>query len=309
MIILPNKVTRDYFEEFELDLSGVCNLSCPLCSRNYAHAQHMVYKNMRPLQEIIKQLDTFRNLKKAFIAGQVSEPTTYKDFLAYLRYLKNRNIYIELFTNGSTRNVSFWKEVGKILDKNDQCHFTICGSTQHLHETYRVGSSLQKILKNAEGYRSAGKDNDYVQFIKFAYNAHDENSPGMQEMYKLFSHHYTVGTEGIRRLNDKIIQPPVGVHPEDIRDRTIKWMYKNRPVPDDKQYNIQCKSLIDKKIYIDQMGRIAACYVHYEYEPHHTFDGDTFDYNSILNFEFKDCWACESRCKYAIGKLGIDFVC
>jgi MoaA/NifB/PqqE/SkfB family radical SAM enzyme len=308
--MLPRKVTRDYFEEFELDLSGVCNLSCPLCSRNYVHAQHMVYKNVRPLEDIIAQLDTFPNLKRAFVAGQVSEPTLYKDFLDYLRYLKSRDIYIELFTNGSTRNAAFWKEVGNILDESDQCHFTICGSTQELHEKYRVGSDLNKLLRNAEAYRSAGKNNDYIQFIKFEYNADDENSPGMQKLYDIFSHHYTVETEGVRRLNDKVVDPGEGVKPEDVRDRTIKWMYDNRPRPDDgKRYEMKCKSLVDKKIYIDQMGRMSACYVHYEYEPAHTFDGDTFDYAPILNFEFKDCWACESKCRYMIEKLGVDFVC
>lgn len=306
---LPSIVTRDYFEEFELDLSGACNLSCPLCTRNYVHAQHLVYKNQRDLKDIIEQLDTFPNLQRAFVAGQVSEPTMYKDFLNYLRYLKSRNIYIELFTNGSTHKPDWWEKVGEILDETDQCHFTICGSTQELHETYRVGSNLAKLLKNAEGYRNVKKNNDYLQFIKFEYNADDENSPGMQELYDTFSHHYTVKTEGVRRLNDKVIPPRPGVKPEDTRDRTIKWMFDNRPVPGKEKYDIQCKSLVDKKIYIDQSGRTSACYVHYEYEPNNTFEGDVFDYNSISNFEFKDCWACESKCRYLISKLGIDFVC
>jgi len=306
---LPTTVTREYFEEFELDLSGVCNLSCPLCTRNYVHAQHLVYKNQRPLEEITAQLDTFPNLKRAFVAGQVSEPTMYKDFLDYLRYLKSRNIYIELFTNGSTHKPSWWKKVGEILDETDQCHFTICGSTQELHEKYRVGSNLAKLLENAAGYRSAGKKNDYIQFIKFEYNADDENSEGMQKLYDTFSHHYTVETEGIRRLNDKVVPPLEGVKPEDQRDRAIKWMYDNRPVPGEKDYTMECKSLVDKKIYINQSGEISACYVHYEYEPKHTFEGDIFNYAPILNFEFKDCWACESKCKYLIDKLGIDFIC
>ena len=307
---LPQTVGRDYFEEFELDLSGVCNLSCPLCSRNYAHAQHMVYKNARPLEEIIAQLDTFPNLKRAYVAGQVSEPTMYKDFIGYLKYLKSRDIYIELFTNGSTRGAKFWKEVAEVLDETDQVHFTICGSTQELHSKYRVGSELEKLLRNAENYRSVGKGNDYIQFIKFEYNAEDENSEGMQKLYDTFSHHYTVETEGIRRLNDKVVPLEDGVSPQDTRDKTIKWMYANRPEPGDgKPHEMHCKSLTDKKIYIDQSGNIAACYVHYEYEPLHTFKGDTFDYKPILDFEFKDCWACESKCRYLIDKLGVDFIC
>ena len=39
-------LSKDFFEEFELDLTGTCNLQCPLCSRNYKHAQHMNKKNI-----------------------------------------------------------------------------------------------------------------------------------------------------------------------------------------------------------------------------------------------------------------------
>lgn len=297
-------VNRNYFEEFELDLTGTCNLSCPLCTRNYSHGQHLVYKNVRPLGEIIEQLDTFTNLKRAFVAGQVSEPTLYPEFLDYLRYLKSRNIYIELFSNGSTRDEDFWKEVGNILDDNDQMHFTVCGSTQELHEIYRVGSSLDKILKNANAYRSSGKTNDYCQFIKFEYNAHDEeNTKNLG-----FTNWYSIPTEGIRRENDKVREPLPGVKPEEIRDRLIKSLYKSRPKPGDK-VEMKCKSLTDKKIYIDQQGKIAACYVHYEYEPHDIFSGDEFDYSNILDFKFQDCWACTKKCRTLIEKMGVDFIC
>jgi len=296
------KITRDYFEEFELDLTGTCNLSCPLCTRNYAHAQDLVYKDQRPLKEITDQLDTFPNFKRTFLAGQISEPTLYKDFLDYLRYLKSRDIYIELYTNGSTKTPSFWKQVAEILEPSDQIHFTICGSTQELHSRYRVGSNLMMLMENVEAYQSVGKNNDYCQFIKFEYNKDDEENV---QKFK-FTNHYTVNTEGVRSKNEKMVEPLEGVKPEEIRDRTIKWLFDNRPTGN---CEIQCKSIEDKKIYINQSGRISACYVHYEHESHHLFTGDEFDYTSILDFEFPDCFLCEKKTKYKIEKLGLDFVC
>lgn len=298
------KINKSYFEEFEMDLTGVCNLSCPLCSRNYVHAQHMVYKSVRPLDVIIKQLDTFPNLKRAFIAGQVSEPTLYPEFLDYLRYLKSRGIYIELFTNGSTRDEEFWYNVGLILDPTDKCVFTVCGSTQELHSKYRVGSSLKQILNNAEAYRKANKNNDYCQFIKFKYNSHDEFKTKELGFTKWFS----VGSEGIRNENDKKVQHAEDVWPEDNRDKLIRSVFDLKPKGNEKP-EIICKSLEDKKIYITQKGDVSACYVHYEYNPDHTFTEDVFDYSSILDFNFKDCWTCTKRCKFFIDKLNLDFVC
>ena len=85
-------------------------------------------------------------------------------------------------------------------------------------------------------------------------------------------------------------------------------MFKRKPSPGD-DVEINCKSYQDKKLYIDQKGKVSACYVHYEYEPEHTFEGEEYDYTSIFNFEFKDCWACEKKCRYLIEKLGVDFLC
>jgi len=294
-------INKNYFEEFEMDLTGVCNLSCPLCSRNYTHAQHMVHKNIRPLDEIIKQLDQFPNLKRTFLAGQVSEPTLYPEFLDYLKYLKSRKIYIELFTNGSTRDVEFWKEVAKILDDSDQVHFTICGSTQELHEKYRVGSSLQKILENAEAVRSI-KPIDYCQFIRFRYNEDDECN-----IKKFpFSNYYRVDSEGDRFFNDMERNYDEDIRPLETRDKTIKWIFDNKP----SEGEIKCKSLEDKKIYISQDGKISACYIHYEYEPNHTFNIlKNFDYSEILDFKFESCFLCEKKTKFKIDKMGLDFVC
>jgi len=295
------KVDRSFYEEFEMDLSGTCNLSCPLCTRNYSHAQHNVYKDIRSLKEIIEQLDTFPNLKRTFLAGQVSEPTLHPQFLDYLRYLKHRDIYIELYTNGSTRGPLFWEVVGKILDEDDQIHFTICGSTQELHEKYRVGSSLYTLLENVKSYQKAGKKNDYCQFIKFEYNANDEKN--VQELD--FTNHYTVETEGVRSYNEYQKSPLEGVKPEETRDKTIKWLFDNRP----ENGEILCKSLEDKKVYINQSGIISACYIHYEYSPEDTFDGPAFDYQGILDFKYPDCFLCEKKTRFKIEKLGLDFVC
>ncbi len=294
-------INKNYFEEFEMDLTGVCNLSCPLCSRNYTHAQHMVHKNVRSLEEIKKQLDQFPNLKRTFLAGQVSEPTLYPEFLEYLRYLKDRDIYIELFTNGSTRDIHFWKEVAKILDSNDQIHFTICGSTQELHEKYRIGSSLSKILENAKAVRSI-KPIDYCQFIRFIYNKDDEEN--IKEIP--FSHYYRVDSEGDRFFNEMKVDYPNDIRPLETRDKTIKWLFNNRPSCGE----IQCKSLEDKKVYISQEGNISACYIHYEYEPKDIFDiSKDFDYSKILDFNYDSCFLCEKKTKFKIDKMELDFVC
>ena len=54
----------------------------------------------------------------------------------------------------------------ELFDLNDKIVFTICGSTQELHEKYRVGSNLNQIINHANSIQQSNKI-DYCQFIKF----------------------------------------------------------------------------------------------------------------------------------------------
>lgn len=296
-------------EEIEMDLVGLCNLKCPLCTRNYEHAEHLLKKNVRPIEEIIAQLDTFKNLRRFFIAGAVSEPTMYKYFDEFIDYLNSRDIYYELFTNGNTRNPKWWKELGNRIPDKCKVYFTICGSTQELHEKYRVGSNLKQILDHAAAYRESGKTNDYIQHILFEYNKEDLKSEAMQNIIKQFNNVLYVDSEGVRRLTDYKKPFSTDVRPRDSRDKLIKQLFRRRPRPDDgKKYEINCKSLQQKKVYINQFGQISACYIHAEFEQDY-FQGEVLDYSDILEFKYPDCFLCEKQTKCFIEKMGLDFVC
>ena len=300
-------VKKSEIEEIEMDLTGTCNLSCPLCTRNYSHADHLVEKNVRTFDQITAQLDEFSNLQRFFIAGAVSEPTMYKDFVKFIEYLNSRNIYYELFTNGNTRTEQWWRELGQLIPSHCRCCFTVCGSNQQLHEMYRVGSDLQQILRTAAAFRDNERKNDWIQHIRFQYNAEDRDSDDMRSIFSQFSNVMLVETEGIRRLNEHKVDVPAGVAPLPTRDKMIKLLFNQRPKPGS-HATIQCRSLENKKVYINQFGQISACYVHAEFERDY-FNGPEFDYTDILSFKFPDCFLCEKRTRTIIEKTGLDFVC
>lgn len=303
---------RDEVLEIEMDLTGTCNLKCPLCTRNYAHAKHLLKRNIRSLEEIIEQLDSFKNLEVFYMAGNVSEPTLYPDLLELCRYLVGRGVAVELFTNGNTKDKKWWAELGTILTDNDRVYFTICGSTQELHETYRVGSNLQQILDHHEAFVSTNKDGiDHIQHIMFDYNRKDFESEGMKKLMSRFSRTYLVDTEGQRSINEYVRSFDKSlIRPEDERKRGIDAIFNIKPKPEDeKKYEIKCMSFRDKKVYIDQFGRISPCYSHAEYAGPGHFTGPEFDYSRVLNFEFHDCFKCEKRIQRFIDEMGLDFVC
>jgi MoaA/NifB/PqqE/SkfB family radical SAM enzyme len=312
MEVRKTVLSRSDIVEMEMDLTGTCNLRCPLCTRNYAHAKHLIKPNSRPVEQIIAQLDQFPNLEIFYMAGTISEPTLYKDLHKLCEYLVNRKIAVEIYTNGNTNNEAWWNRLGEILTSNDRIYFTICGSNKKLHETYRVGSSLEEILTNHQAFTATNKDKiDHIQHIMFDYNREDFSTPEMQAVIARFSGIKKVDTEGRRSINEYIKRFDAAlIKPEGPREKAINALFDIRPKPsDEKKYEIKCMSLRDKKIYVDQFGRISPCYGHAEFQGPGHFAGENFDYSEVLSFKFHDCFKCEKRIQKFIDVMELDFVC
>ena len=175
--------------ELEIEMTTLCNAQCPLCYRNYKSFSISKYniKYIRPLNELIKQLDNFKHLKYVMMVGSLSEPTLYPYIFELIKYLKSRKIKIELCTNGDTHNPEWWYKLGKLFDSNDSVYFTICGSTQELHEHYRVNTNLLNIINNAAYLRKA-MPIDYAQCIRFNYNSDDFDTLQFKDIISKFTH-------------------------------------------------------------------------------------------------------------------------
>lgn len=302
-------VTRDDIHEIEMELTGHCNLSCYICTRNFVHSQHLIKTNVRPIEEITKQLDTFKNLRTFFIAGTISEPTLYPQFFNFLEYLNFRKIKYEIYSNACTHNYEWWKKLGEIVPDYCKVVFTVCGSTQELHEFYRVGSNLEKILKHAEAFRLSGNKNDYCQHILFEYNENDFNSGNMNPIFNQFSHTFQVHSEGRRLKNEKIRECPCGVNPPKKIETKINYIFDKIP-PLGSDIGISCKLKEWKKMYIDQFGNLFPCYTYAEcgYPP---FDknSNTFSIDDILKYKYPECFLCSSKTNKLIKDFKLDFVC
>ncbi|WP_419172856.1 radical SAM protein [Halobacteriovorax sp.] len=284
----------------ELDLTGTCNARCPLCARNYKHID--VKYNERHLNEITDQLDQFPNAKYVHLVGAFTEPTLYRNIYDLCRYLIKRNIAIEICTNGDTHNPEWWAELGKILTERDSVYFTICGSTQELHEIYRVGTSLANIRANAKAFREANVHKvDYIQHILFDYNAHDLESGGMDELLEEFSNINLTQTLYRRDLSvyknsfnlDKMLITPELKRKYDVIIESAKKKWQDK-VDGKHDYDIDCRSFHNRSIHIDQFGRVYPCYIWLEESRKEEWD---LDYKKIKDFEYECCQICEKNCK------------
>ena len=276
--------------EIELELTGICNLSCPLCARNNPAAKHLLVKNHRPIEEVVKQIESFVNLKRICLAGIISEPTLYKDFNILIEYLGTRkDLSIELYTNASTHKTNWWKKLGEIFPDNIKIYFTVCGSTQELHEKYRKGSKLQDVLNNALAFKETYKfKNDYIQHIKFNYNKEDFETEAMQNIIKMFSCSFLIESlpynERFSLVPNKDFDMPSNSNNyKKLMTRTIQKI-------EDKKCKINCKSIQTNFLSIDQFGNQTPCFLYRMYYKNSYTKQDSID---ISNGKFNFCFECE----------------
>jgi MoaA/NifB/PqqE/SkfB family radical SAM enzyme len=279
--------------DVELELTTLCNAHCQLCYRNYkAFDQHYPETKIRPLDEVIAQLETFPDLEWIRLVGTISEPTLYKPFHELVQYIKQRNINIEICTNGDTNTPEWWKQLATYMTADDKVYFTICGSTQELHEVYRKGTRLDRILRNAAAFRTENK-NDYAQCIRFLYNNDDFNSDAFKNMVSQFSNVYWTETFLLKPMENYVdvkdiekLQPAAPkIEAYQQMDKFARAKYAS-PVKG-KAY---CMSWENQSQQIDIDGKVYPCYLFLEASGGKPWDGD---YKKILNMEYEVCQYCD----------------
>jgi MoaA/NifB/PqqE/SkfB family radical SAM enzyme len=287
MLSLPKVI------DVELELTTLCNASCGLCYRNYVnYKDHYPVNKIRPIEDIISQMNSFKDLEWVRLVGTISEPTLYKNFFELIEYFKNRNVNIEICTNGDTNDVEWWKQLSLLMDERDRVYFTICGSTQELHEIYRKNTKLINILKNAEAFRS-NKKNDYAQCIRFNYNSDDFDSQKFKDMVSVFSNIYWTETFLLKEesnYKNKINLDKLKPHSKKLLDYQHMDKFARAKYASPVKGKAYCMSWENKSQQVDIDGKIYPCYLFLESSGGKPWDGD---YEKILNMQYEVCKYCD----------------
>lgn len=215
----------------------------------------------RSYDEIVNQIDEYKNLEFVTIAGTISEPTLYPDLFDIIRYLIKRGVEISLFINGDTHTDTYYKKLGVIFRQaRGSIYFTICGSTQELHERYRVNSNLKKVLNRLDIIEKYSKKG-ILTWLIFNYNENDFN-----KNYKTFQQKYN--TEFFHTL-------PVQEHFNiDINIHLIDNLHKiyNNNMDTKDFDNIQCPAINYKFELVDFNGKSSPCILFQLYGDKHCYE-------------------------------------
>lgn len=193
-------------ENLHIELINSCFAKCAFCPRQLLLRKKDYIKQQSISLDFFKTKVDFKKLNGSMVfCGSLGEPSCYDDLLNLLLYIrmKNNQIKIQVHTNGSFRDESWWRTLANRLKYNpqNQVTFAIDGIGE-THSIYRQGTSFNKICKNLKAFTDEG-GNAYIKFLLFEHNKHQ-----IKEIKQLaLSTHCNVGIHSSFFYNDTYKKP------------------------------------------------------------------------------------------------------
>lgn len=163
----------DTIEEIHVEITNKCNAACPMCNRNVFGAADRPGRGLAEwdMDDINKVFSAdLPNLKRVYFCGTHGDPIASKNLFEIIAAAKNKNLEIEIFTNGSLKSDDWWKRLVAILDTRDRITFGVDGiETNHL---YRQNTHIDRILSHMR-ICCAGLVKVRWDFLAFKHNEYE----------------------------------------------------------------------------------------------------------------------------------------
>lgn len=247
--------------DIHLEITSKCQARCPMCPRRInggvinplitlEEIDLITFKQWFP-ESFIKQLDSL------FMCGNYGDPIIAKDCLEIFEYLReiNPSIRLSMHTNGSARNVTWWKS---LAETNIRVVFGIDG-LRDTHKLYRIDTDFDQIIRNADAFIQAGGHAEWHMLV-FEHNEHEiDECRKLSEKLKFETFQvkhttrfvqgkFNVLDDGGKTIN--ILYP--SQRSKDMINKTTKYLTDVKPV-------ITCKAAKYRQFYVSATGNITPC--------------------------------------------------
>ncbi|MCK4781643.1 SPASM domain-containing protein [Candidatus Parcubacteria bacterium] len=147
----------------EVEITTMCNLKCIMCEHTYWKEPD---RDMS-FEQFKKIVDQFPKLKWIGLTG-IGESFLNKDFMKMLRYVKSKNIFVELYDNFyflDSKAAEEFIEMGV-----DQLFISLDAATKETYEKIRVGSNFERVTNNVRNFIQLKKEKKkYFPEVDFHY--------------------------------------------------------------------------------------------------------------------------------------------
>lgn len=163
----------------EIETTTRCNLRCIMCEHTYwdEKGNDMSFEDFKMI------VDQFPKLKWIGLTG-IGESFLNKDFLKMLRYVKSKNIIVELFDTFYFINKQIAEELIEL--GIDEIFLSIDAANKQTYEKIRVGSNFERVIENVKTFiELKEKKNTYFPRLDFHYIISKENMHEIPQFIEL----------------------------------------------------------------------------------------------------------------------------
>ena len=149
-----------------LEVGNYCNLRCPLCVREKVDKAtiNSIHLSLEDVKKFLPRFFLHNQVDSVYLSGAVAEPTLNPDLINIVKYLV-RYSKVVIDSNGSTRSVDWWAELGAT---GVNCDFAP-DSIKPNNNKYRINSNTDKVIENMRAFVAAGGVAEW-KFIPYAHN-------------------------------------------------------------------------------------------------------------------------------------------
>lgn len=161
-------LTNNDIEKLEIEMTLRCQLKCHYCDKLFKLRSNVDID----LQQLQQLLHNFKNLKFIQICG-LGEPTLHPYLFDAIQFMHSLpNVKIQLVTNGTARDLSYYSKLSNMLNSNDSILFSMYGTTNSLHSYYRIGQSLDNLFETIRVFKQS-KAKVILEYVQMEYNHSD----------------------------------------------------------------------------------------------------------------------------------------
>ena len=298
-----------------VELTTRCNARCPMCMRNYRGYDYnsgypdveLTLEQFKHIfkPEFLKQLtgshlNSPSPIRGVNFNGNLGDFALAKDGADIVEYVVAHGTTVNINTNGSLRNPSWW---ARMALPGVQIGFALDGLAD-THSLYRQDTDWNRVIENAKAYIAAGGQAVW-RFVTFKHNKHQEEECrrlakelGFARFENIYDGRdtgpvYTRTGEYSHFLGEQKFDPPPV---QNMLESHIHWYdtSKNSIAQDIPDVKYSCRHLKNSEIYIAADGTVYPCCFlgFYPKQMHHAGNVQTKELvkeNSALDYDLEHC--------------------
>lgn len=213
-------------KSFHVELTNKCYLKCPRCARTTFIEKFGInkYKNYDlNLDHFVSFLDINLEDISFNFCGNYGDPIYHPDIFKFLKFIKEKNSFVKIVTNGSYKTKQWWEELVSILDSNDRITFSIDGIPENFTQ-YRKNADWETIKIGLEIVGNTEIFSEW-SYIPFSFNIETiDDAKNISESFGIKNFKLSMSD---RWENNDWLKPSVNYLGK-LGEKKIEWKDKNR---------------------------------------------------------------------------------